>query len=108
MERVLRESHVTRAACRSSEVLRRLVPVARSAVQQAPVMQHVGLYAYRAAFLQQFAVLPPTPLEQTEALEQLRALEHGYRIRMARIETAPIGVDTQEDLDRVKKRMGER
>jgi 3-deoxy-manno-octulosonate cytidylyltransferase (CMP-KDO synthetase) len=81
------------------------IPVARSGTQQIPVMQHVGLYAYRVTFLLRFAALEPTPLEQSEALEQLRALEHGYRIRMARIETAPIGVDTQEDLDRVKNRI---
>ncbi len=69
----------------------------------APVMQHIGLYAYRRHFLATFAALPPTPLEQTESLEQLRALEHGYRIGMARVETAPIGVDTPDDLERVRR-----
>lgn len=68
----------------------------------AAVMQHIGLYAYRCDFLKRFSSLPPTPLEQTEALEQLRALEHGYRIRMVRVEQAPIGVDTPEDLERVR------
>jgi 3-deoxy-manno-octulosonate cytidylyltransferase (CMP-KDO synthetase) len=75
------------------------------AVAQVPVMQHVGLYAYRVAFLLAFAALSPTPLERTESLEQLRALEHGYRIRMARVEQAPIGVDTEDDLERALKRM---
>jgi 3-deoxy-manno-octulosonate cytidylyltransferase (CMP-KDO synthetase) len=69
----------------------------------APVMQHVGLYAYRRYFLALFASLPPTPLEQTESLEQLRALEHGYRIGMARVEEAPVGVDTLDDLERVRR-----
>ncbi len=78
------------------------LPFARTATP-TPVMQHVGLYAYRVHFLLAFAALPPTPLEQTESLEQLRALEHGYRIRLARVETAPIGVDTPEDLERVRR-----
>ncbi len=83
---------------------RALIPFARNAML-APVMQHVGLYAYRGDFLRAFAALPPTPLEQTESLEQLRALEHGYRIRMARVEEAPIGVDTPEDVERVLERL---
>lgn len=66
------------------------------------VMQHIGLYAYRAGFLQLFAGLPQTPLERAESLEQLRVLEHGFRIRMVRVDTAPIGVDTPEDLERVR------
>lgn len=65
-------------------------------------LQHVGLYAYRAGFLKLYASLVPTVLEQTESLEQLRVLECGYRIRMARVQKAPIGVDTSEDLDRVR------
>jgi 3-deoxy-manno-octulosonate cytidylyltransferase (CMP-KDO synthetase) len=72
---------------------------------QVPVMQHVGLYAYRVEFLLAFAGLRPSPLERTESLEQLRALEHGYRIRMARVEQAPIGVDTEDDLIRALNRM---
>jgi 3-deoxy-manno-octulosonate cytidylyltransferase (CMP-KDO synthetase) len=80
------------------------IPFARGAAP-IPVMQHVGLYAYRTGFLVTYAALTPTPLEQTESLEQLRALEHGYRIRMARVEQAPIGVDTLEDLERVLQRL---
>jgi 3-deoxy-manno-octulosonate cytidylyltransferase (CMP-KDO synthetase) len=72
----------------------------------SPVMQHVGLYAYRREFLLQFAKLPPTPLEQTESLEQLRALENGHRIRMVPIPTAPLSVDTPEDLSRVRALFG--
>ncbi len=66
-------------------------------------LQHVGLYAYRASFLKMYSSLAPTPLEQTESLEQLRVIENGYRIRMAHSEHAPIGVDTPEDLERVRR-----
>lgn len=69
----------------------------------ATVMQHIGLYTYRNHFLQMYLTLPPSPLERTEGLEQLRVLEHGYRIRMARIENAPLGVDTPEDLERARQ-----
>lgn len=64
---------------------------------------HVGLYAYRRDFLLDFAHLEPTPLEQLERLEQLRALEHGYRIKVATTAHRSIGVDTPEDLARVKQ-----
>ena len=82
------------------------LPFARAASIKTPpveIMQHIGLYAYRRDFLARFAALPPSPLEQTESLEQLRVLENGYRIRMARIESAPVGVDTPEDLERVRQ-----
>jgi 3-deoxy-manno-octulosonate cytidylyltransferase (CMP-KDO synthetase) len=64
--------------------------------------QHVGLYAYRADFLQTLTHLAPTPLERTESLEQLRVLEHGYRIKMIETDRAPESVDTPEDLERVR------
>ena len=64
--------------------------------------QHAGLYAYRVGFLKLYSTLMPTPLELTESLEQLRVLENGYRIRMALTQRAPIGVDTPEDLERVR------
>jgi len=73
----------------------------------ATVFQHIGLYAYRRHFLGMFANLPASPMEMTESLEQLRALEHGYGIRMARVASAPIGVDTQEDLQRVRDLLNE-
>lgn len=65
--------------------------------------KHTGLYCYRREFLLKFAQLPPTPLEQLELLEQLRALEHGYRIRVVPVAHRSIGVDTPEDLERVRQ-----
>lgn len=68
-----------------------------------PVQRHVGLYAYRVAFLRRYAGLAPAPIEQWEALEQLRAMWHGYRIRVLALDAAPAaGVDTPEDLERVR------
>jgi 3-deoxy-manno-octulosonate cytidylyltransferase (CMP-KDO synthetase) len=65
--------------------------------------KHIGLYVYRREFLLAFARLAPTPLEQAEALEQLRALEHGFRIKTIETRHDPIGVDTPEDLERVRR-----
>lgn len=65
--------------------------------------KHTGMYAYRREFLLTYAKLPPTPLEQTELLEQLRALEHGYRIRVVKVAERSIGVDTPEDLELVRR-----
>lgn len=78
------------------------LPYRRNADAPYAPRQHVGLYAYRRDFLLQFPQLAPTPLEQAESLEQLRALEHGYRIRMAETDRAPESVDTPEDLERVR------
>jgi 3-deoxy-manno-octulosonate cytidylyltransferase (CMP-KDO synthetase) len=64
---------------------------------------HVGLYAFRRDFLLRFAALPQTPLEVAESLEQLRALEHGYRIRTVVTEHHSIGVDTPQDLERARR-----
>ncbi len=61
---------------------------------------HIGLYAYRVRFLKLFTKLDPTPLEQSERLEQLRALEHGFRIRVVQVESESWGIDTPEDLQR--------
>ena len=70
----------------------------------APALRHVGLYAYRVGFLRRFGRLESAPLERSESLEQLRALCHGYSIQVVRIEHAPAaGVDTSEDLDRVRR-----
>lgn len=63
--------------------------------------KHIGLYVYRRDFLLQYSELPVGPLERAEHLEQLRALENGYRIRVAETEYDSLGVDTPEDLDRV-------
>lgn len=68
----------------------------------APVWRHLGLYGYRREVLLQLAQTPPTPLEQSESLEQLRALETGIRIRVLEAERAPIGVDTEDDLEKVE------
>lgn len=68
-----------------------------------PVLRHVGLYAYRAGFLRRYAALEPAPIESWEALEQLRALWHGFPIRVLLLDAAPpAGVDTGEDLERVR------
>lgn len=64
----------------------------------APVYHHLGLYAFRRDFLAQYANLEPTPLEQCEALEQLRVLEHGYRIVVCQTETSILEINTPEDL----------
>jgi 3-deoxy-manno-octulosonate cytidylyltransferase (CMP-KDO synthetase) len=71
--------------------------------QPAP-LRHIGLYAYRAGFLRRFPLLSASPLEQIEALEQLRVLWHGERIAVHRATQAPAaGVDTPEDLERVRR-----
>lgn len=65
--------------------------------------KHSGLYAYRSGFLRQFAGMEPSPLERLESLEQLRALENGYRIRVVQVEHRSTGVDTEQDYERVKR-----
>ncbi|MGH9330331.1 MAG: 3-deoxy-manno-octulosonate cytidylyltransferase [Vicinamibacterales bacterium] len=71
----------------------------------AAVWKHIGLYAYRRTFLLELTRLTPTPLERTEALEQLRVLEHGYRIRAVETAEDSIEVDTPQDLERVRQRL---
>ncbi|HWR44324.1 3-deoxy-manno-octulosonate cytidylyltransferase [Sporomusa sp.] len=66
-----------------------------------PVYKHIGIYAYRRDFLLNYAALQPTPLELTESLEQLRALEHGYKIKVLKTGFKSIGVDTPEELEKV-------
>ncbi|MGF1649621.1 MAG: 3-deoxy-manno-octulosonate cytidylyltransferase [Hyphomicrobiaceae bacterium] len=67
-----------------------------------PLYHHIGIYAYRRSALERFVSLPRSPLEDREKLEQLRAIENGMRIDVAIVDTVPIGVDTQADLDRVR------
>jgi 3-deoxy-manno-octulosonate cytidylyltransferase (CMP-KDO synthetase) len=68
--------------------------------------RHIGIYAYRTSFLKVYSGLMPAPIEQLEALEQLRALWHGYRIAVAVTAEAPAaGVDTPEDLERVRRQL---
>jgi len=90
------------------------IPYARDAFAKSrdtlpegfPAYRHIGLYAYRVAFLRQYASLSPTPAERFEALEQLRALGHGHRIAVAFWPAAmEPGVDTAEDLERVRRRL---
>ena len=80
---------------------RSLVPYPRAAA--GPVYKHIGIYAYRRDFLLRYARLEPTPLEKAESLEQLRALENGYGIRVLETDCRFVGVDTAEDLALVNK-----
>jgi 3-deoxy-manno-octulosonate cytidylyltransferase (CMP-KDO synthetase) len=68
-----------------------------------PLYHHIGLYAYRRAALHRYVALPPSPLEERERLEQLRALEAGMRVDVAIVETVPLGVDTPDDLARARE-----
>jgi 3-deoxy-manno-octulosonate cytidylyltransferase (CMP-KDO synthetase) len=70
-----------------------------------PLYRHIGLYAYRRSTLLVLAALEPTPLERTESLEQLRALEHGIRIKAVETAHDSMGVDTPEDLEQVRRLM---
>jgi 3-deoxy-manno-octulosonate cytidylyltransferase (CMP-KDO synthetase) len=69
---------------------------------EGPLYHHIGLYAFRRAALARFVSLPPSPLEQRERLEQLRALEAGMRIDVAIVDSVPLGVDTPQDLERAR------
>ena len=78
------------------------IPFARPDGEPAQAWRHVGLYVYTRACLLTLAGLPATPLEKSEALEQLRALEHGIRIMVMETRYDSIGVDTPDDLDRAR------
>ncbi|MGQ9880128.1 MAG: 3-deoxy-manno-octulosonate cytidylyltransferase [Armatimonadota bacterium] len=84
------------------------IPYPRDPSAPAVVYKHLGIYAYRRDFLLRYASMEPTPLEQMEMLEQLRVLENGYRIRMVCVEQTSIGVDTVEDLERVRAILAQR
>lgn len=86
-ERRLRALYFTRATAPAGE---------------GPLYHHIGLYAFRREALTRFVGLAPSPLERREKLEQLRALEAGMRIDVALVDSAPLGVDTPEDLDRAR------
>ena len=81
---------------------RSLIPYPRNA-GNAKIFKHIGIYAYRRNFLLDYAKMEPTPLEKTESLEQLRALENGYKIRVIKSSCRFVGVDTEEDLQRVNE-----
>ena len=74
--------------------------------EDVPAYRHVGLYVYRRHALLDFAQMPPSQLEMLEGLEQLRFLENGYRMKIVETCYKPVGVDTPEDLETVKRIMG--
>ena len=79
------------------------IPFARPDCPPAQPWRHIGLYVYRRDCLLRLAGLAPTVLERSEALEQLRALEHGIRIKAVETRYDSVGVDTTEDLERVRR-----
>ena len=81
---------------------RSLIPYPRNA-GKAKVYKHIGIYAYRRNFLLDYAKMEPTELEKSESLEQLRALENGFKIRVIKSDCKFIGVDTEEDLKLVNE-----
>ena len=81
---------------------RSLIPYDQECAGRLTPQLHVGLYGYRRDVLARLAALEPTPLEQTESLEQLRALENGIRIRVLQTKHAAFGVDTESDLERAE------
>ena len=86
---------------------RSAIPFHREGGVPAPMFRHIGLYAYRAGFLQTFVVWPPAVAEQSESLEQLRALAHDAHIQIELApETVPAGVDTESDLAAVRALLG--
>ncbi|HXH06411.1 MAG TPA: 3-deoxy-manno-octulosonate cytidylyltransferase [Vicinamibacterales bacterium] len=105
-----RSPHVTKvvvdAAGRALYFSRAPIPYARDG-GAVTTWKHIGLYVYRRARLLALARLAPTPLERCEGLEQLRALEHGVRIRVVETTRETIGVDTPEDLERLRRLVAE-
>jgi 3-deoxy-manno-octulosonate cytidylyltransferase (CMP-KDO synthetase) len=73
----------------------------------AGAMRHIGLYGYQTIALKRLAALPPSPLEQAESLEQLRALQNGFKIRVVQTNRPHLGVDRPEDVARVEKELAE-
>jgi len=82
---------------------RATVPFVRDRDKRADYYKHHGIYAYRRAFLRTFTALPEGVLERLEALEQLRALEHGYKIRVVVTSFDSVEVDTPGELERVRR-----
>jgi 3-deoxy-manno-octulosonate cytidylyltransferase (CMP-KDO synthetase) len=93
---------VTTADGRALYFSRATIPYDRDASGYSGYRKHLGIYAYRRAALEQFAALPPSPLEQIERLEQLRLLESGIDVYVAPAPHDTIGVDTEEDLLRAE------
>lgn len=84
---------------------RRPIPFIRDGTQHIRVYRHQGIYGYSTAFLAQFVRWKPTMLEKAEQLEQLRALEHGMKIRVVLTKWPSVGVDTPEDAEAVARAM---
>ncbi len=85
---------------------RSLIPFDRDGVfadQDSPYLRHLGIYAYRMSFLQEFVKMPMGRLEAIEKLEQLRALENGFRIAVRIVPSAPVDVDTEDDLEEARR-----
>jgi 3-deoxy-manno-octulosonate cytidylyltransferase (CMP-KDO synthetase) len=83
---------------------RSLIPYPRNK-EKLFFYKHLGIYAYRRGFLLSFSTLPPADLEEIEGLEQLRVLEYGYKIKVIESKVDSVGVDTPEDLEKVRKIM---
>ncbi len=83
------------------------IPYARDGGMPKQALRHIGVYAYRRDFLMKFASLPMGVLESIEKLEQLRALEHGYTIRVVKSVAPSLEVDTEEDLARAREAVAE-
>ncbi len=100
-----RDEHTVKVICnqkhRAMYFSRAPIPFFRNAVHNPPVYHHIGLYAFRRDFLFFYAMLPPSPLEQAESLEQLRALENGYTIQVGLISTPIFEINTPDDLAKV-------
>ncbi len=79
---------------------------ARAPTGDGPLYHHIGIYAFTRDALSRFVALPPSPLEQREKLEQLRALEAGMRIAVARVDSVPLSVDTPADLEKARRLLG--
>jgi 3-deoxy-manno-octulosonate cytidylyltransferase (CMP-KDO synthetase) len=107
----IRDPNVVKVVCDKNGMAlyfsRSPIPHTRDVDERPPesplYWQHIGLYVFRRSFLLDYAAMRPTPLEQTEKLEQLRALENGHRIAVVETEFKSIGVDTPGDLERVRQ-----
>ncbi len=102
----LERSQVVKVVCAANgDALyfsRAAIPHRRAGGASPMARAHVGIYAFREPFLQEFAALPPGRLEAEESLEQLRALEQGHRIRVVETQYRGFGVDTPDDLERAR------
>ncbi len=102
----IKDSNIVKVICDSDDFAlyfsRARIPYNREE-SDVDYYKHIGIYAYRKDFLLEYTNLASTPLEKSESLEQLRALENGYRIKVVETEYEAFGVDTPEDLAEVKK-----